>query len=160
MNGYVLVLAMAAFAAVTGCTHATDVQRAIAVHNVFRSVILDIDAAYAPVLREADEAAQLQAAGDSAAYLEAIKPYTDGVKALSTAKQTEQAMHLSISQWEATGNDTGILRETYACAAEAVDRVTMALGGLPKASPLYAAAFAIGTQLRSMADGADCEVGK
>jgi hypothetical protein len=154
-----LLFCMAALTC-TSCATMQPIDRAVAVHNVFRSVLIDLDTAYVPVLAEADMAAQERAQGDAAVYLDALKPWRTAVEVLTRAKQTEQVMHAAITQAIATGQGAGVLHSTYACAAAAVDEVTLAFGVLPKGSPLYAAAFAIGVQLRNMADGAECEVTK
>jgi hypothetical protein len=158
-NASVILLACAALTFI-GCASGPPMNKAIAVHNVFRSVLIDLDEAYVPVLKQADVEAQELAKGDAQVYLDALKPWRAAVDVLTRAKQAEQAMHLAISQQVAADNGAGVLRTTYACAADAVEEVTMAFGALPRGSPLYAAAFAIGTQLRAMAEDVKCEVTK
>ena len=159
MTQHLLIISMIGLT-FCSCVSAPPIDKAIVVHNIYRSMLLDLDAAMAPLLSEAEAQARIDHPDDARAFVDAMKPWTEAVEALAMARQAEQAMHLSISQWDATGDEGKVLRETYACAATAIDRVSNRLGVLPHGSPLYAAAFAIGTQLRAQADGLECEVKK
>lgn len=152
---HILLLAMLLTAA---CATGAELQHAVSVHNVFRQVVLDADRAYAPVYAEAQHVADTEFPDDEAAYGKAMQPYDGVLNALVVAKQAEQAVHLGLEQWQAAADKRGVLDETYACAADAVDRLTLALGQVPKGTLLYAATFAVSAQLRALADGAACPV--
>lgn len=154
---YFILLALLASSA---CATGTDYQRAVSVHNVFRQVVLDVDSAYAPVYASAQKAADAEFPSDPLAYGKAMQVFDSALNALTAAKQAEQAMHLVLEQWQATAGKQGVLDETYACAADAVDKLTLAFGQLPKGSAFYTAAFAVSTQLRSMAGTVACPVSK
>ena len=159
MNINILVLAMIAVTFTsTSCASGPPIDQAITVHNVFRQVLLDFDAELAPLIRDADAQAMQTADGDMKVYAAAMQPWQDAVQSLGVARQAEQAIHLGLQQWAATGEDGKVLRETYACAANAVQAVTEKFGVLPKGRVLYAASFAIAAQLRAQAAGAECGV--
>lgn len=156
---HLLILCMACLAIASGgCLSAQSIDRAVTVHNVYRRVLLDVDKAFVPSLVDAERVANEQHKGDDELYAAEMKPWRAAVAALKVARQTEQAMHLAIEQQIAGTADEGVLRTTYACAAESVDRLSLAFGTLPDNSVLYAAAFAIGTQLRSLAGNERCPV--
>lgn len=156
----VLLIAMATLALTSAAcaTVATNIDRAVTVHNVYRRVLLDVDGVFVPSLIDADRKATERFKEDDELYAAEMKPWKDAVAALKAARLTEQALHLSIEQWQAGNEDKGILSGVYACAADSVDRLSLAFGTLPDNSVLYAASFAIGSQLRALADGATCEV--
>lgn len=154
------VLAFVLAAAAIGCATGPEYQQAVSVHNVFRQVVLDGDAAYAPIYASAQHAADVDFPNDSQSYGKAMQVYDGVLNALVVAKQTEQAMRVALEQWEATAEKHGVLDVTYACAADAVDRLALALGQLPKGSPFYAAAFAVGAQLRALGGSSTCPVTK
>ena len=132
---------------------------AVTMHNVLRQVIIDADAAYAPVLAEALAKADAVNPGDDLNYESAVAPWKAVTAALTAAKIVEQAMRLSLVQWTAAAAGSGVEPETFACAAGAMTRLANAFGQLPAGSALYSAAFVVSAQLRSMADGSTCHVG-
>jgi hypothetical protein len=159
MNAPWLLLAMIGLTfASSSCVTTPPIDQAITIHNVFRTVLLDFDAELAPLIRDADAQAMQAANGDLKVYAAAMQPWQDAVTELATARKAEQAIHLGLQQWAATGEDGKVLRETYACAAAAVQAVSDKFGALPRGSVLYAASFAIAAQLRAQAAGAECGV--
>lgn len=135
-------------------------QQAVDVHNVFRQVVIDADQAYAPFYKQAMASADIAYPDDTAAYQAQLLPYTDMRVGLTLAKQAEQEIFVMLSQWKATADGAGVLPQTFACAADAVSKLTFAAGKLPGGSPFYAALFAVGVQLRSMAGSTSCPVKK
>jgi hypothetical protein len=159
MNAPWLLLAMIGLTfAGSSCASAPPIDQAITIHNVFRTVLLDFDAEFVPLIRDADAQAMQMASGDLKVYAAAMQPWQDAVTALSAARKAEQAIHLGLQQWAATGKDGEVLRETYACAANAVQQVSEKFGVLPKGRLLYAASYAIAAQLRAQAAGVECGV--
>lgn len=155
----VLVLMMAGLALTfSGCATGLDYERAVQVHNVYRRVLLDVDKEFTPAMVDAEKRIALTNQNLDERYDAEMKPWLAAVTALKTARQTEQAMHASLEQWQAGAQDGAILKSTYACASDAVDKLSLAFGELPDNSVLYAAAFAISTQLRVLADGERCPV--
>lgn len=144
----------------SACATGPSIDQAVSVHNVFRQVVLDGDAAYAPIYASAQHAADVEFPGDSASYGKAMQVYDGVLAALVDAKVAERLMRAAIEQWLAAADKSGVLESTYACAADAVDKLALALGQLPKGSPFYAAAFAVSAQLRALGGSAACPVTK
>lgn len=155
MRYFILVATL--FAA-SACATGPSLQQAVGVHNVFRQVVLDVDAAYAPIYADAQRAADAEFPDDQALYGKAMQPYDTALNALTGAKQAERGMHLSLEQWAVAADGGKVIGSTYACAADAVDKLSLALGSLHKNALLYAATAAVTMQLRSLADGAACPV--
>lgn len=158
MTDNLLIIAMATLAITSGCATIPDIDRATTVHNVYRRVLLDVDQVFVPALIEAEKKANEQHREDDELYAAEMKPWREAVAALKIARQTEEALHLSLEQWQAGTENQGVLKGVYACSADAVDKLSLAFGTLPDNSVLYAAAFAISAQLRALAYGATCEV--
>lgn len=154
------VLAFVLAAAAVSCASGPTIDQVVSVHNVFRQVVLDGDAAYALIYASAQHAADVEFPNDQAAYGKAMQVYDGVLSAMVDAKVAERLMHTAIEQWQAAADKRGVLDVTYACSADAVDRLALALGQLPKGSPFYAAAFAVGAQLRALGGSSACPVTK
>lgn len=155
----VLVLMMAGLALTfSGCATGLDYERAVQVHNVYRRVLLDVDKEFTPAMVDAEKRIALANQKLDDVYDAEMKPWLAAVTALKIARQAEQAMHASLEQWQAGAENGTVLKSTYGCASDAVDKLSLAFGELPDNSLLYAASFAIGSQLRVLADGERCPV--
>lgn len=154
------VFALVLSATAAACATGPALDQAVSVHNVFRQVVLDGDAAYAPIYASAQHAADVEFPNDQASYAKAMQVYDSVLNALVDAKIAEGVMRTALEQWQASADKRGVLDTTYACAADAVDKLSLALGQLPQGTPFYAAAFAVGAQLRALSDGSACPVSK
>jgi hypothetical protein len=156
MRTLTVLIALATSACATAS--APSYEQAVTLHNVLREAVVDVDHAFLPVYQQELAKADAANQSDDAAFNKAIAPYKAAAEALTGAKKIEQALHLVIAQWSATGS--GPLAETLACAADALTVLAVAMEKLPSAKIADAAVIAASTELHAMAQDAACTVSK
>jgi len=147
-------LLVAALLLMTGCAHLYLAQ-SVPVHNVFRQVIVDAADVFKPLY---EAAVAENAEKPTAEATKAQEPYDAIVYALRACQEAENVLHGALAQCMASSDETcDVSRTGFACAAAALDLLSLSYGQIRGGAPLYAAAAIAKAQLTELANGATCE---
>jgi len=139
----------------TACSH-VPLDRAVVGHNIFRQVLVEASAVFAPAYEIAHaEAIQREKEAD---YVRDMAPYNGVVSALRDGKEAEQILHDALNVCIAKNDVTcDLARLGFACAASSLDLISESYGQVRGGATLYAAAAIAEVQLRELAQDMKCE---
>jgi len=138
----------------TSCGH-VPLDRAITAHNIYKQMLVQASDAFTPIYAAA--AATAMHHEQEADYVREMEPYNGIVGALRDGKEAEQLLHDALNQCIARNDDKcDLARLGFACAATALDSLSVSYGQVKGGASLYAATAVAKATLQELAQDMEC----